>query len=1524
MRVRSRSQAVRHTWVSVKKTLAIAMILQQFSPPLGRATPPPLNQTGRWVATSSLGFSGTHVALLRVPGSDTAKVFLFGEAGGAQTMKFWRFIPGDTNLITPLTSSSRSSLLGLPHPNNKEADLFCSGHATLPDGRMVLVGGSWLPTETCEDTYTLDPASSAMATPWTRNAEMAVQRWYATATPLSDGKVLASAGNSSSGMMGFGGLAEGVTVAETTSRVLRPLELSARFSWGDTILAPADSCTITCNRPARYDALTPFDNYTGGRFPPGREGMAFVADSKGRAIVYGGRRKLSDGSFGLLNDAWMIGNSKLPDDSTHGCHLLEQVGDTLVSENGGLPVVRWGCAATWAGTESGLGAKESEATGAPICYVHGGKDASGNLLGDLWRGERRQNGTHYTWQWKRLLAGDASTARFGHAMMFDPGVPNSIGAPRAKLLIYGGLTNGGTLADNTRIYLFGVGESSNQKGVWRSLQPSGTAPAARMWQAMTPKYRVANDTEREYFLFGGETATGTPVAAELWALNRPDLNPGSGNDEEAYAWEQLTTTGTGPSARSRASMGYAVDGQLLVVFGGDTNGSQTTGGLSNQLFRLQAIYGGSWEWSTPPGRNFHGVPPGTAGMGLVALGESLAKITRTMESFTGAGTSSPSDCSTSVMGQWETTTTPTPESERPIADYPNIYQLPDGRLFNAGPATGFDLAATKYKRFFNLSSRAWEETSSGDNQDAFYFGSSVMYRPGRILRAGSVSHAGNGKTETIDIGAGQQPAWVAYPDTVNGTADPTHPAVRVRTHANLTILPTGDVLATGGVKDDDNVNNSPLNKAPQLWLVNAGRWTDPRTDGSEFLAEDPQIRNYHSTALLLPDARVLTAGGELPSPDQTTSSIFEPPYLFRSTDYAARPHVQLAPSALSPGTDFTISLSTPTNAATIKSVALMRPGSVTHAFNQGQRFVPLEYKIAQDPSRILVKAPASAYLASPGDHMIFVIDSVATDAPRVPSVAYWTRVGGTTSQPDPADVTPPAGGSFSNVREVECGGANAVVVGWTAPADDDTLSFTGTANTYNLRYTPNTGASSNFNAWTAQSTGSPQVVMSAESATIGGLSANTWYRFAVKGVGDNADTSVISNTLVAKPTECGGGGGGYHEGDGGVVAGQANLAVAADEGLAVQALTGAENSLFPGAALDASTSDVLQFPGEPRLVDGARSVYVREGSSRGLSLDRARLLCVDHAFGTECAAASGGTILAGSRMPAVVVRDRADADVTGQATGLSAEPVYADSGEVLTVTLPAADSTGDYLLVETSQGNGGAGGVRVETSAGSPALLATLHPRSRACTAAVPLAGQTTVRLRFATACAVHWVGRLVGLQAAIVANSKLVSATAAGADWTDEAGALDAHDVVIPAGDTLQLRFEESEFAVGLRRDWFLALDGTPVSALTATFLASRTSAELPVATPVRFALHQNVPNPFHDATRIGFDLPTAADVSLEVFDAQGRLVRRFASHEAAGRHAVDWDLRDSRGRKTAPGIYTYRLRAGTFEARRKLVLLP
>jgi flagellar hook assembly protein FlgD len=93
----------------------------------------------------------------------------------------------------------------------------------------------------------------------------------------------------------------------------------------------------------------------------------------------------------------------------------------------------------------------------------------------------------------------------------------------------------------------------------------------------------------------------------------------------------------------------------------------------------------------------------------------------------------------------------------------------------------------------------------------------------------------------------------------------------------------------------------------------------------------------------------------------------------------------------------------------------------------------------------------------------------------------------------------------------------------------------------------------------------------------------------------------------------------------------------------------------------------------------------------------------------------------------------------------------------------------------------------------------------------------------------------------------------------------------------------------------------------------------------PERFALRPNRPNPFHDRTRIEFDLPAPARVKLEVFDAQGRRVRTVASGSwAAGSHVVEWDRRDTRGNRVAPGVYLYRLEAGRSRAERKLVVLP
>ena len=92
----------------------------------------------------------------------------------------------------------------------------------------------------------------------------------------------------------------------------------------------------------------------------------------------------------------------------------------------------------------------------------------------------------------------------------------------------------------------------------------------------------------------------------------------------------------------------------------------------------------------------------------------------------------------------------------------------------------------------------------------------------------------------------------------------------------------------------------------------------------------------------------------------------------------------------------------------------------------------------------------------------------------------------------------------------------------------------------------------------------------------------------------------------------------------------------------------------------------------------------------------------------------------------------------------------------------------------------------------------------------------------------------------------------------------------------------------------------------------------------PTAFALRQNRPNPFSGTTEIRFELPAATPVRLEVFDAQGRVVRTLAQGSfPVGFHSVVWDQRDASGAHVRPGIYFYRIVAGAFRAQRKMMLL-
>jgi hypothetical protein len=71
--------------------------------------------------------------------------------------------------------------------------------------------------------------------------------------------------------------------------------------------------------------------------------------------------------------------------------------------------------------------------------------------------------------------------------------------------------------------------------------------------------------------------------------------------------------------------------------------------------------------------------------------------------------------------------------------------------------------------------------------------------------------------------------------------------------------------------------------------------------------------------------------------------------------------------------------------------------------------------------------------------------------------------------------------------------------------------------------------------------------------------------------------------------------------------------------------------------------------------------------------------------------------------------------------------------------------------------------------------------------------------------------------------------------------------------------------------------------------------------------------PNPFNPQTRLAFDLATAGDVRLGVYDLQGRRVRSLADGPwPAGRHNLTWDGLDDAGNHVASGLYLARLETG------------
>lgn len=235
--------------------------------------------------------------------------------------------------------------------------------------------------------------------------------------------------------------------------------------------------------------------------------------------------------------------------------------------------------------------------------------------------------------------------------------------------------------------------------------------------------------------------------------------------------------------------------------------------------------------------------------------------------------------------------------------------------------------------------------------------------------------------QVMAVGGGQDPESATTYQMINlSTLSPEWgPALALpdgvsRVNVNLVALPDGTVFMSGG---------RPLSGMP----ANGGAcWIyDPAAMSWAEMDSLANMRGYHSVALLLPDARVLTAGNQCPA--DRTIEVFSPPYLFDGDgNDAPRPEITSAPDLVHHGRDFAIE--TP-NPAAVAKVVMVRPMAVTHQTDSEQRVVHLTSAVT-GATTLTAQAPDGWHphaLAPQGWYMLFLVDTAG-----VPSVAHFVHL----------------------------------------------------------------------------------------------------------------------------------------------------------------------------------------------------------------------------------------------------------------------------------------------------------------------------------------------------------------------------------------------------------------------------------------------------------------------------------------------------------------------------------------------------
>ncbi|MDO6472171.1 PKD domain-containing protein [Maribacter sp. 1_MG-2023] len=316
-----------------------------------------------------------------------------------------------------------------------------------------------------------------------------------------------------------------------------------------------------------------------------------------------------------------------------------------------------------------------------------------------------------------------------------------------------------------------------------------------------------------------------------------------------------------------------------------------------------------------------------------------------------------------------------------------LWPAPNGKLFHAGPSEMMHWIDP------DVSGGAIEDAGIRGDDTYSMKGTTVMFDIGKILKVGGAeSYGASSMTTTpakdnsyvidINVPYGQTPNVISAGNLAFS-----------RTMHNSTVLPTGQVLVTGGLDHGAVFSDVGARYEAELYTPSPG--SGPGT--WETVATMEKARTYHSVAILLTDGRVFVGGGglcdgTLDCVNHFSAEIYSPPYLFNPLgDLATRPSITSVtgntlgdgPYNNNPLVNYGDVLTVDTDVA-VASFSLVRFSAATHSTNNEQRRIPLATTLGTTHNLTI----PDRNLLPPGYYMLFALDANGT-----PSVSKTLRIG---------------------------------------------------------------------------------------------------------------------------------------------------------------------------------------------------------------------------------------------------------------------------------------------------------------------------------------------------------------------------------------------------------------------------------------------------------------------------------------------------------------------------------------------------